>query len=55
MEIIDEFINENVIVAFIDTSALDPMYNNFNEMQPIFDALKKHVESNKIILLTHEI
>lgn len=55
MKIIDDLINENIIIAFIDTSALDPMYNNFKDMSDVFNALKKHVEASKIILLTHEI
>lgn len=48
-------INENILVAFIDTSVLDPMHNDYSNMEHLFVALKKHVESNKIILLTHEI
>lgn len=51
----NNFVNENVIVAFIDTSSIDPMFNNYNNMEHLFSALKKHINSNKLILITHEI
>lgn len=51
----DNIIAENVIVAFVDTSAIDPMFNDYNNMEHQFVALKKHIASNKLILLTHEI
>ena len=50
-----DLIVENVLVAFVDTSAIDPMYNDFSAMEHQFAALKKHIESKKLILLTHEI
>ncbi len=55
MKIIDDLVNENLIIAFIDTSALDPMHNNYGEMRTVFEVLKKHVDAQKIVLLTHEI
>lgn len=51
----NSLVNESVIVAFVDTSAIDPMFNNFNNMEHLFVALKKHVDSHKLILITHEI
>ena len=51
----NDFIVENVLVAFVDTSALDPMFNDYSNMEHQFVALKKHIESHKLILLTHEI
>lgn len=51
----NELINENVLVAFVDTSALDPMFNDYSHMEHQFVALKKHIDSKKLILLTHEI
>lgn len=51
----NNLVNENIIVAFVDTSAIDPMFNNYNNLEHIFSALKKHIESNKLILITHEI
>ena len=51
----NDLINENVLVAFVDTSALDPMYNDYSNMEHQFAALKKHIDSKKLILLTHEI
>lgn len=51
----NNLIDENVIVAFVDTSALDPMFNNYNNMEHIFSALKRHIASHKLILITHEI
>lgn len=50
-----DLIVENVLVAFVDTSAIDPMYNDYSAMEHQFAALKKHIESKKLILLTHEI
>ena len=51
----NELINENVLVAFVDTSALDPMFNDYSHMEHQLVALKKHIDSKKLILLTHEI
>ncbi len=51
----NDLINENVLVAFVDTSALDPMFNDYSHMEHQFAALKKHIDSQKLILLTHEI
>lgn len=51
----DDLINENVLIAFVDTSALDPMFNDYSHMEHQFAALKKHIDSHKLILLTHEI
>ena len=51
----NDLITENVIVAFVDTSAIDPMFNDYNNMEHQFAALKKHIASNKLILVTHEI
>ena len=36
----NDLINENVLVAFVDTSALDPMYNDYSNMEHQFAALK---------------
>ena len=51
----DELIIDNVLIAFVDTSAIDPMYNDYRNMEHQFAALKKHIESNKLTILTHEI
>lgn len=51
----NSLVNESVILAFVDTSAIDPMFNNFNNMEHLFVALKKHVDSYKLLLITHEI
>lgn len=51
----DELIIDNVLIAFMDTSAIDPMYNDYRNMEHQFAALKKHIESNKLTILTHEI
>ena len=51
----NEFVNENVLVVFVDTSAIDPMFNDYSNMEHQFMALKKHIEANKLILLTHEV
>lgn len=52
---VDNLVNENVITAFIDTSAIDPMFNNYNNMEHLFSALRKHIDSHKLVLFTHEI
>lgn len=36
----NDLINENVLVAFVDTSALDPMFNDYSHMEHQFAALK---------------
>ena len=35
-----DLIVENVLVAFVDTSAIDPMYNDYSAMEHQFAALK---------------
>lgn len=42
-------------VVFIDTSAIDPMYNNFSTMKEDFSFLKKWVDNYKVIIFTNEI
>lgn len=50
-----DFMHENVLVAFVDTSVIDPTCNDYASMEHQFVALKKHIDSHKLILLTHEI
>ena len=41
--------------AFIDTSILDPMHNDYGRIDVTFENLKKHISNNKLVLFTHEI
>ena len=43
------------VYAFVDTSVLDPMYNDYSKLEKVFQNLKKHISNNKLVLFTHEI
>lgn len=43
------------VYAFVDTSVLDPMYNDYSKLEKVFQNLKKHIFNNKLVLFTHEI
>ena len=43
------------VYAFVDTSVLDPMYNDYSRLEKVLQNLKKHISNNKLILFTHEI
>ena len=51
----NDWVTDNIVLAFVDTSVLDPMYNDYRNLEDHFMALKKHVEANKLMLFTHEI
>lgn len=46
-------IDKKPIFTFLETSAIDPMYNNINKIY--IDLLKKHIDQNKIALTTSPI
>lgn len=48
-------IQENTIIAFLDTSVLDPMYNSYARMESQFETLARYINSCKLYLFTHEI
>lgn len=50
-----EDIQENTIIAFLDSSVIDPMYNSYARLESQFETLAKYVNSHKLYLFTHEI
>ena len=43
------------VYAFVDTSSLDPMYNDYSKMEILFNNIKKQISNKKLVLFTHEI
>lgn len=50
----EEAVIDLPLIAFLDTSVIDPMFNNFF-FNKDFEILKKHVDNNNVSLITHEI